>query len=110
MGATAADGAFAAGDDLRLKQHRVNVWKVLQLQPRNFLADETLNCLQRGQLLAIHQGESVADILGTPSPTNAMHIILRVFGDIVVDNVTDAGDVEAAGGDIGRDHHFVFAA
>src|ERR1700719_1574693 len=55
MRATAANTAFAAGDDLRFKQYRVNVWKVLQLQPANFLSNETLNRLQGGQFLAVHQ-------------------------------------------------------
>src|SRR5882724_5186446 len=110
MGATAANSAFAASDNLWFKQHCVNVRKVLQLQPRNFLSNEMLNRLQRGQLLAVHQGEGVADILRATSPTDAMDIILRVFGNIVINDVTDAGDIEPARGDIGRDHHFVFAA
>ena len=29
---------------------------------------------------------------------------------IVIDNMTDAGDVESPRSDIGRDHHFVFPA
>jgi len=110
MGATAADSTFAASDNLRFKQHCVNVRKVLQLQPRNFLSNEMLNRLQRGQLLAVHQRESVADVLGATSPPNAMDVIFRVFGNIVINDVTDAGDIEPARGDIGRDHHFVFAA
>ena len=48
MRATAANTAFAAGDDLRFKQYRVNIWKILQLQPGNFLSNETLNRLQGG--------------------------------------------------------------
>ena len=110
MGATAADGAFATSDDLRFKQHCVNVRKVLQLQPRNFLSNEMLNRLQRGQLLAVHQGESVADVLGATSPSNAMDIILRMLRHIIIDDVTDAGNIESARGDIGRDHHLVFSA
>ena len=110
MGATAADGAFAAGDDFRFKQHGVNIWKVLQLQPRNFLSNEMLNRLQGGQFFAVHQGESVTDVLGATSSSNAMDVIFRMLRDIVIDNVTDAGDVESSRGDIGCDHHFVFAA
>src|SRR2546421_3572111 len=91
MRATAANSAFAASDDLRFKQYRVNVWKVLQFQPGNFLSNETLNRLQCGQFLAVHQGESIADVLGATSPSNAMDVILRMLRDIVIDNVTDAG-------------------
>jgi len=54
MRATAANTAFAAGDDLRFKQYRVNVWKVFQFQPGNFLSNETLNRLQGGQFFAVH--------------------------------------------------------
>src|SRR5206468_4386150 len=97
MGAAAADGAFAASSCFRFKQDRVNVRKIFELQPRNFLADETFDCLQRRELLAIHEGKGVADILGAASASNAMHIILRVFGYIVIDNVAHAGDVEPAG-------------
>src|SRR5437588_11575880 len=110
MGAAAADGAFAAGDYLRFKPNRVNISEVLQLEPRNFLPNEMLSRLQRGQLLTVHQGESVADILRATSPPNAMDVIFRVFRDIVIDDVTDAGDVESPRGNIGRDHHFVFSA
>ena len=38
-----------------------------------------------------------------------MDIIFRMFGYIVIDNMTDAGDIESTRSDIGRDHHFVFA-
>src|SRR4029077_905126 len=110
MRATAANTAFAASDDLRFKQYRVNVWKVFQFQPGNFLSNETLNRLQGGQFLAVHQGESIAHVLGATSPSNAMDVILRMLRDIVIDNVTDAGDVESPRSDIGRGHDFVFGA
>ena len=48
MRATAANTAFAASNYLRFKQYRVNVWKVLQFQPGNFLSNETLDRLQGG--------------------------------------------------------------
>src|SRR5205809_7448862 len=94
MRATATNGTFPPGDDLRFKKHGVNVRKVLQLQPRNFLSNEMLNRLQRGQLLAVHQGEGVADILRATGSPNAMDVIFRVFGNIVINDVTDAVDIE----------------
>src|SRR4029077_8287803 len=39
-----------------------------------------------------------------------MDVILGMLGDVVIDDMTYAGDVESARGDVGRDHHFVFAA
>ena len=65
---------------------------------------------KRLDFLAVHQREGVAHILGAAGAADAMDIIFRMFRHIVVDDVTDAGDIESARGDIGRDHHFVFAA
>jgi len=62
MGATASDGAFAARG-FRLKQRGIKVRKVFQFQAWNFLADETLNRLQRGKFFAGDERESVADVL-----------------------------------------------
>ena len=39
-----------------------------------------------------------------------MDIIFRMLGHIVIDHVTDTGDIETARGDVGRDHDFVFPA
>ena len=66
--------------------------------------------MQRRELLAVHKGKGVADILGATGAPNTMHIILRMFGDIVIDDVAHAGNVESAGCDIRRHHHFVLAA
>src|SRR5438034_7414292 len=62
MGAAAADGAFAASGCFRFKQDGVNVRKVFELQPRNFLANEPFDCLQRRELLAVHKCKGVPDI------------------------------------------------
>ena len=66
--------------------------------------------LQRGDFLAVHQGESITDILGAARPADPMDVIFRMLGHIVIDHVAHAGDVESARGDVGRDHHFIFAA
>ena len=79
MRATAANSAFAASDDLRFKQHRVKIRKVLQLQSRNFLSNEMLNRVQGGQLFAVHQGERVTDVLGATCPADAMDVIFRML-------------------------------
>ena len=69
-----------------------------------------LNRLQRPNFFAVHQGESVAHVLRAAGPADAMDIIFRMFRDIIIDDVTDAGNVESARRDISCDHHFVFAA
>jgi hypothetical protein len=66
--------------------------------------------LQGRHLLAVHKREGVADILSPSCAADAVHIIFRMLGDIVIDNVTHTGDVESARCDIGRHHDFVFAA
>ena len=109
MSASAADGAFAAARRLRFEQDGVEIGKILELQPRNLLSDGMFDRLQRGNFFAVHQGESVAYILRPPGSADAMDIIFRMFRDIVIDDVTDAGDVESARRDIGCDHHFVLA-
>src|SRR5436190_5102027 len=100
MSAAPADGALAASGCFRFKQDRVNVRKVFQLQPRDFLAGETFDCLQSRELLAVHKRKGVPDILGAASTSNAMYVILRMFGHIVIDYVAHTGDVEPAGCDI----------
>ena len=39
-----------------------------------------------------------------------MDVIFRMLGHIIIDDMTDASDVEAARRDVGRDHYFIFAA
>src|SRR2546421_4690314 len=109
MGSPATDGAFAASH-FGFEEHCVKIWKIFQLQSRDFLADETLDRLQRGDFLAVHEREGVADILRTTGAADAMHVIFGMLRHIVINDVTDTGDIETARGDIGRDHHFVFAA
>ena len=65
---------------------------------------------KRRQFFAVHQGESVADVLGAAGAADPVHVIFRMLRHVVIDDVTDAGDVDPARGDVGRDHDFVFAA
>src|SRR5436190_24224368 len=66
--------------------------------------------LQGGKLCAVHQGESVANILRSSRASDAMDVIFRMLGHVVIDNVTHSGNVESARRDICCDHHFVLAA
>ena len=64
-----------------------------------------------GSSCPLVEREGVADVLRAPrAPDPGGHRILRVLRHIVIDHVTHAGDVQPARCDIGRDHHFVFAA
>ena len=109
MRTATAYGASPAGSGFRFKEDGVEIRKVFELQPRNFSSDETFDRLQGRNFFTIHERECVADVLSAASPADSMHIIFGVLRHIVIDNVTDAGDVESARSDVGRDHHFVFS-
>src|ERR1041385_1703706 len=96
MSSASANCAAASAGRFPLEERGVQVGKVLQLQSGNFLADEMFNRLQRGQLVAAHECESVAHILGASRPPDAVHIIFRMLRHIVVDDVAYPGDVESA--------------
>ena len=66
--------------------------------------------LQRRQFRSTRERERVADILRAARAPDAVHIIFRMLGHIIIDHVTHTGDVEPARRDISRHHHFVFAA
>src|SRR5437879_7149392 len=109
MSAPAADGAPACRSGFRFEKDRVKIRKVFQFKSRNFSADETLDFMEPGNFLAVHKRERVAHILGAAGPADAMDVIFWVLRHIIVNDVADAGDVETARRDVGRDHHFVFA-
>ena len=110
MGAPAADGSTSTGHGFRFEQNGVEIVEILELQSRNFLADETFDRLERGNFFAVHERKRVTDVLSAPGATDAMYIIFGMLGHIVIDDMTDAGDVEPARSDVSRNHDFVFAA
>ena len=86
----------AAANRFRFKKRRVQVRKVLQLQARNFLADEMFDCLQRGKFLPAHERERVAHILRPACAPDTVHVIFRMLRHIVVDNMTYPRNVQSA--------------
>ena len=110
MSSSTADRAPSASRCLWFKQRRVQVGKILQFQSGNFPADEMFDRLQSGQFLATCESKCVADVLRPAGASDAMHVIFRMLGHIVINDMTHAGDVESARCDVGRHHHFVFAA
>ncbi len=73
------------------------------------MPDETFDRLKRGNFFAIHEGECVADLLRASGSPDAVDVIFGMLRHVVIDDVTDAGDVEPARGDVGCDHDFVLA-
>src|SRR5215469_8309888 len=103
MRTATANRASAADSGFRFKENCVEVRKILELQSGNFLADKMFDRLERGNFLAVHERERVADILGSAGPADTMDIIFRMLRHIVIDDVTDPGDIKPARGDVGRD-------
>src|SRR5262249_14115152 len=105
-----SDAWFTTLDSFLYKQRGEQIREILQFQPWNFLPDKMFDGLNGGKFLAAHERESIADILCTPRPSDAMDVIFWMLGHIVIDYMTYAGDVESARCDVGRHHEFVFAA
>ena len=53
----------------------------------------------------VDETDRVADRLGAAGAADAVHVILRLRRKVEVDDVRNAVDVDAAGGDVGRDQH-----
>ena len=52
--------------------------------------------IQGRDLVAAHERERVADVLRAPCASYAMHIIFRMLGHIVINDVTYSGNVQPA--------------
>src|SRR6266404_7028022 len=107
--ADGANAATVAGDLLSFEEWGQDVIKVLQLELRDFLADETFDGAEIFEFLDGHQREGIAYFLGATRAANTMDVILGMLRHVVVDHVCDAFDIQPARGDIRRDHHLVFA-
>src|SRR6266478_7476936 len=69
-----------------------------------------LDRLKRGNFFAIHECKGIAYILSAAGAPDAMDVIFRMLGHIIIDDMTNAGNIEAARRDVGRDHYFILAA
>src|SRR5580693_10737461 len=83
---------------LFLEQRRVLIIKIIQLHARYLLSDEPLDGIDVTDIRRHHKRERVARMLGAARAPDAMNVILGMLRHIIVDNVTDIGDVKAARG------------
>ena len=83
--------------------------EAFEAELRNLRADEALDVADVVRVFRSHERKRIADGLRPAGAADAVNVILGLFRDIVIDNVGDAGDVDAAGGDVRRDHDFIFA-
>src|SRR5690606_23885283 len=61
--------------------------------------------LPAGQVFPRQEGHRDAGGAGAAGAADPVHVRLGLFGGVVVDDVRDVGDVDAAGGDVGGDEH-----
>ena len=73
-----------------------------QLGPLDARAGRALDRLQLAHLPGRHEGEGLAGATGPAGPADAVDVGLGVLRQVVVDDVGDVLDVDAAGGDVGR--------
>jgi hypothetical protein len=57
------------------------------------------------RLVAEHERDGDAVAARAARAARAVHVAVLVLGGVEVDDVADVGDVDAAGGDVGRDQH-----
>ena len=74
-----------------------------QGQRRDRLAGGALDGAQHADLARGDEENGIAGAPGAAGAADAVHIGLGVVRDIVIDDVADAGDVDAAGGDVRGD-------
>src|SRR5450631_4488078 len=70
-------------------------------QPSNFLLNQRFD---PGHMLLVfmrNQRNGYSGLASATGSTNAMHVIFRMSWDVEVEYVTDVGNIEAAGRDIG---------
>ena len=68
-------------------------------------ADQLLNGIQGEDVIVAGEGDRGPFRPCPAGPADAVDVILRILGQVVVDHVGDALDVQPAGGHVGRDEH-----
>jgi hypothetical protein len=72
---------------------------------RDGRAQDALDALHVLALVRRGQRDGVAFLAGAAGAADAVHVVIGLVGQVVVDDHLDAADVDAAGGDVGGDHH-----
>src|SRR6202044_2436142 len=79
------------------------------LLPVDLARDELLDLGHRLLIDAGDDGQRLARLAGASGAADAVDVILRVMGRVIIDHVTDIGDVEASGGYVGAHEQLDFA-
>src|SRR5471030_2698108 len=76
-----------------------------QVAARDGLLDQLLDVGQQALVLVRINRDGIAGGAGAAGAADAVHIVLGVVRQVVVDDAGQVGDVEAARGDVGGDQH-----
>src|SRR5262249_12831738 len=91
-------GRLRLGFDPRRVCFKVRNCVLLQLH-----VDEALDSRELLALFGRHKRDGDSVRAHAPCPADAMNIVLRIHRQVVIDDVRDAGNVDAASDDIGSD-------
>src|SRR5436190_5434921 len=73
--------------------------------PHNASVDEALQRTQRTVIFRRDKADGVANGVRTAGASDSMDVILGMEREIVIHHVRNPVDIDAAGGDVGRDQH-----
>lgn len=71
----------------------------------HFFFDDFFDVLEVVSLVARTEGDGLSGLSGAGGSADAVDVAFGLIGQVEVDHMRDALDVDAAGGDIGRDQH-----
>ena len=77
--------------------------QIVEVRALDFTVDQLFDFGQVRAFFACDQCERLAGFLHAPRAADAMDIIFDLIWDVVVENVRDVIDVDAAAGDVGGD-------
>jgi len=83
--------------------------EALHREPFNPLSDKTLNGGKFFKFITCHKRKGVARSQCTSRAADAVDVVLRVLGHVIVDHVAHARHINSSRGNVGSDHDFVLA-
>ena len=102
LAASLLGGLIGTGDD-------GGVVKTFESELGNLGTNKALDVADVSGVFRGDERNGVADSLRTTGAADAMHVVFWFLGNIIVDDVRNAGHVDAASGNVGGDHDFVLA-
>ena len=73
------------------------------------MLDQSFDGLHVGQFLGHKERQGIALLGGATGAPDAVNVVFRMLGNIVVDHMGDPGDIKSARGDVGGNEDRIFA-